>query len=261
MKVRVYLRLRQGHNRCISVAPDLFDLDEEGFASAMGDWDGPAGSAGPGRARGGRSARKQAISLATDALTSQGLLGRCLPAGRRRAGAGRSWPVRAAGHPCLTYARRPGCLAELLRGTGPWAEREFLFEGQRRWSYGAFTGAVARVAAHLHRLGVRPGQRVMLLASTRSSGLSRSGPRRPWAPSRCSATPGGTKLRPPPPWPRPRRSWCWPASHLRPAYGPGPAASGAQPGRAAPAGGRGWPAGPRAARPGASPTSPKTTRP
>ncbi len=69
----------------------------------------------------------------------------------------------AAGHPCLTYARRPGCLAELLRGTGPWAEREFLVQGERRLSYGAFTGAVARVAAHLHRLGVRPGQRVMLL--------------------------------------------------------------------------------------------------
>ena len=69
----------------------------------------------------------------------------------------------AAGHPCLTYARRPGCLAELLRGTGPWAERELLVQGERRLSYGAFTGAVGRVAADLHRLGVRPGQRVMLL--------------------------------------------------------------------------------------------------
>ncbi len=69
----------------------------------------------------------------------------------------------AAGHPCLTYARRPGCLAELLRGTGPWAEREFLVQGERRLSYGAFTGAVARVAAHLRRLDVRRGQRVMLL--------------------------------------------------------------------------------------------------
>ena len=69
----------------------------------------------------------------------------------------------AAGHPCLTYARRPGSLAELLPGTGRWAEREFLVQGERRLSYGAFTGAVARVAAHLHGLGVRPGQRIMLL--------------------------------------------------------------------------------------------------
>ncbi len=69
----------------------------------------------------------------------------------------------AGGHPCLMYARRPGSLAELLDGTGRWAEREFLVQGERRLSYGAFTGAVARVAAHLHGLGVRPGQRIMLL--------------------------------------------------------------------------------------------------
>jgi long-chain acyl-CoA synthetase len=72
-------------------------------------------------------------------------------------------PGTAGGHPCLTYARRPGSLAELLSGTGRWAEREFLVQGERRLSYGAFTGAVARVAAYLRGLGVRPGQRVMLL--------------------------------------------------------------------------------------------------
>jgi ferredoxin len=37
MKVRVDPKLCQGHNRCIVVAPDLFDTDEEGFASALGD--------------------------------------------------------------------------------------------------------------------------------------------------------------------------------------------------------------------------------
>ena len=68
----------------------------------------------------------------------------------------------AAGHPCLMYDRRPGALGELLPGTGRWAEREFLVQGERRLSYGAFTGAVTRVAAHLHGLGVRPGQRIML---------------------------------------------------------------------------------------------------
>ena len=73
----------------------------------------------------------------------------------------------AGGHPCLVYARRPGSLTELLRGTGPWAEREFLVQGERRLSYGAFTGAVARVAAHLRGLGVHRGQRVMLLGFNR----------------------------------------------------------------------------------------------
>jgi len=72
-------------------------------------------------------------------------------------------PGTAGGHPCLTYARRPGSLAELLSGTGRWAEREFLVQGERRLSYGAFTGAVARVGAHLRGLGVRPGERIMLL--------------------------------------------------------------------------------------------------
>ena len=43
MKVRVDPRLCQGHNRCISVAPDLFDIDEEGFSSAMGDGTVPPG--------------------------------------------------------------------------------------------------------------------------------------------------------------------------------------------------------------------------
>jgi long-chain acyl-CoA synthetase len=72
-------------------------------------------------------------------------------------------PGTAGGHPCLVYARRPGSLVQLLSGAGRWAEREFLVQGERRLSYGAFTGAVARVAAHLRGLGVRPGERIMLL--------------------------------------------------------------------------------------------------
>ena len=72
-------------------------------------------------------------------------------------------PGTAGGHPCLVYARRPGSLAQLLPGTERWAEREFLVQGERRLSYGAFTGAVARVAAHLRGLGAAPGERIMLL--------------------------------------------------------------------------------------------------
>jgi ferredoxin len=37
MKISVDPASCQGHNRCIVVAPDLFDIDDEGFASASGD--------------------------------------------------------------------------------------------------------------------------------------------------------------------------------------------------------------------------------
>jgi len=37
MKLRVDPALCQGHNRCIAVAPYLFDLDDEGYASPAGD--------------------------------------------------------------------------------------------------------------------------------------------------------------------------------------------------------------------------------
>jgi ferredoxin len=37
MKISVDPALCQGHNRCVVVAPDLFDIDDEGFASASGD--------------------------------------------------------------------------------------------------------------------------------------------------------------------------------------------------------------------------------
>lgn len=37
MKVSVDSNLCQGHNRCMAVAPELFEIDEEGFASAAGD--------------------------------------------------------------------------------------------------------------------------------------------------------------------------------------------------------------------------------
>jgi ferredoxin len=44
MRIAVDPKLCQGHNRCTAVAPDLFDIDDEGYASAMGDGTVPAGS-------------------------------------------------------------------------------------------------------------------------------------------------------------------------------------------------------------------------
>jgi ferredoxin len=37
MKIHVDPALCQGHNRCMALAPGLFDIDDEGFASAAGD--------------------------------------------------------------------------------------------------------------------------------------------------------------------------------------------------------------------------------
>jgi ferredoxin len=33
----------QGHNRCYSIAPDLFEVDDYGYASEVGDGTVPAG--------------------------------------------------------------------------------------------------------------------------------------------------------------------------------------------------------------------------
>ena len=42
MRVAVDGERCQGHNRCIAVAPELFDLDELGFAHVLGDGAVPA---------------------------------------------------------------------------------------------------------------------------------------------------------------------------------------------------------------------------
>jgi ferredoxin len=43
MKVRVDPDRCQGHNRCYSLAPELFDIDDYGQASAHGDGTVPPG--------------------------------------------------------------------------------------------------------------------------------------------------------------------------------------------------------------------------
>ena len=45
MKIHVDPALCQGHNRCVALASRLFDIDDEGFASAAGD-----GIVSPGQA-------------------------------------------------------------------------------------------------------------------------------------------------------------------------------------------------------------------
>lgn len=44
MRVHVDADKCQGHNRCYSIAPELFDVDDLGYASEIGDGTVPAGS-------------------------------------------------------------------------------------------------------------------------------------------------------------------------------------------------------------------------
>jgi ferredoxin len=44
MKIKVDRDLCQGHNRCSALAPNLFVLDDFGYASAAGDGTVPPGS-------------------------------------------------------------------------------------------------------------------------------------------------------------------------------------------------------------------------
>ena len=43
MKVRVNSDLCQGHGRCCSLAPELFEVDDYGLSSALNDGEVPAG--------------------------------------------------------------------------------------------------------------------------------------------------------------------------------------------------------------------------
>ena len=69
-----------------------------------------------------------------------------------------------AGHPGLLYRQRPRTYAELLTGVERWTPRTFLVHGGRRISFGEFFAAVRAAGDRLEPLGVRPGDRVMLLA-------------------------------------------------------------------------------------------------
>jgi ferredoxin len=43
MRVHVISERCEGHNRCYAIAPDLFDVDDLGFAHELGDGTVPAG--------------------------------------------------------------------------------------------------------------------------------------------------------------------------------------------------------------------------
>jgi long-chain acyl-CoA synthetase len=66
--------------------------------------------------------------------------------------------------PFLCFARRRHLVPELLADTREYLQRDCLVQGSRRITFGAMTGATARVARQLAARGLGPGDRLLLLA-------------------------------------------------------------------------------------------------
>ncbi len=71
---------------------------------------------------------------------------------------------RERGVPFLMYAPRRTHVAELLDDAAVWSERTHLVQGERRLSYAEVFDRVENTAALLHARGLRPGDRLLLLA-------------------------------------------------------------------------------------------------
>ena len=66
--------------------------------------------------------------------------------------------------PFLVYERRRRHVADLMVDAARWRDREHLVQGDRRLTYGQVLSASRIVAGELEAAGVRPGDRVLLLA-------------------------------------------------------------------------------------------------
>jgi long-chain acyl-CoA synthetase len=66
--------------------------------------------------------------------------------------------------PFLLYERRRRRVTELLDDAARWADRDHLVQGQRRITFKAMVAAADAVAGYLSARGLRPGQRMLLLA-------------------------------------------------------------------------------------------------
>ncbi|HPX37323.1 MAG TPA: class I adenylate-forming enzyme family protein [Mycobacterium sp.] len=67
------------------------------------------------------------------------------------------------GHPGLVFEPRPRTFDEFLTGVQRWSGRTFLVQGERRITAGEFFAALGPAREALASLGIRPGDRVMLL--------------------------------------------------------------------------------------------------
>jgi long-chain acyl-CoA synthetase len=66
--------------------------------------------------------------------------------------------------PFLQFAQRRHRVTELLDDTASFRDRDHLVQGGRRVSFGAMIDAIRRVSRELAALGLRPGDRLLLLA-------------------------------------------------------------------------------------------------
>ncbi|HUR75528.1 MAG TPA: class I adenylate-forming enzyme family protein [Sporichthya sp.] len=73
-------------------------------------------------------------------------------------------PGPAGRFPFLMYSPRRTHLASLLEDAAGWADRTHLVQGGRRLTFAEVFSRVERTAALLHERGVRPGDRLLLLA-------------------------------------------------------------------------------------------------
>ncbi|GAA0609188.1 class I adenylate-forming enzyme family protein [Sporichthya brevicatena] len=73
-------------------------------------------------------------------------------------------PATIAGHDGLAVSPRPTEFDQLLIGAERWADREFLVQGDRRFTHGEFRAAIPAAADRLAAAGVGPGDRVLLLS-------------------------------------------------------------------------------------------------
>jgi long-chain acyl-CoA synthetase len=69
------------------------------------------------------------------------------------------------GNPCRVFEHRRRSVSELRGDARRWGERTYLIQGDRRISFRAFEDAVITVGARLASRGVKPADRVMLLAN------------------------------------------------------------------------------------------------
>lgn len=71
---------------------------------------------------------------------------------------------RTSGVPFLVYTPRRSHVAQLLEDAERWGERTHLVQGKRRLTFAEMFREVDRVAGLLHERGLRPGDRLLLLA-------------------------------------------------------------------------------------------------
>ena len=75
-------------------------------------------------------------------------------------------------HPCKLWDPRRRRVPELLADMAPFADRDFLVQGERRITYAAHERAVQRIAGRLIAAGIHPGDRVVLFSANHPEAIA-----------------------------------------------------------------------------------------